>query len=260
MINKYWLEFSKIYARLMRLELKIKQNAYIAVKKYYKDGSLEAFDKFFNNKRRKRRYTNDRCNKLELIINNGNLGQLEKIKKLINTLYLSDILNFVLKTQQFKKSEIDSVFYCKIPDGYKILEDCIKNLTLLRNCIAHYNFGLYKKNKKAMLDSLFLFETHMGCNIANIKELPKIENPTIKNIVRVIYFLNPSLITDLESFKEVYCNKHRLLVSLYDDIAFYNGVPINELPSPWTILREVYRLKANVNFGVGIQDYLADLV
>ena len=120
MINKYWLEVSKIYARLMRLELKIKQNAYIAVKKYYKDGSLEAFDKFFNNKRRKRRYTNDRCNKLELIIN--------------------------------------------------------------------------------------------------------------------------------------------LLVSLYDDIAFYNGVPINELPSPWTILREVYRLKANVNFGVGIQDYLADLV
>ena len=145
----------------MRLELKIKQNAYLAVKSVYKDKSLEVFYNFFNNKRRKNRYTNDRCNKLELIINNDSLGQLEKIKRLINILYLSDILNFVLKTHQFKKSDIDCLFYCKIPDKYKILEDCIKNLTLLRNCIAHYNFNLYKNNKRIMLDSLFLFKSEI---------------------------------------------------------------------------------------------------
>lgn len=250
MIEKYWLEFSKIYARLMRLELTIKQNSFNAIEAYYANNSLDVFINFFNNKRRKKRYTNERCNKLELIILHPKLSQLQKIKKLINTLYLSDILNLVLKTKQFKISELDKIFYYKIPDKYIILENCIKDLTQLRNCIAHYNFKLYQENKRKFLDSLFLFEIHMGHNIAGIAQLPKLENPSIKNIIQSVYTLKPDLITNLSQINKentkMFCNQHRLVLSLFDDIAIYNGTDANDLSSPWTILREFYRFKAKI--------------
>jgi len=250
MIEKYWLEFSKIYARLMRLELKIKQNAYLAIEKYYGQNALDVFMKFFNNKRRKQRYTNDRNNKIDYIINYPNTSQLRKMKRLINILYLSDVLNLVLKTYQFKKPEIDKVFYYKIPDKYIYLENCIDDLKLLRNCIAHYNFDLYKKNKIKFLDNLFLFEVHLGYNIAGIEQLPKLNNPTIKDIIQAIYHLKPDLVIPLEGFKntnnKIYCNQHRMLITLFDDIALYNGCNANNLPSLWTILRELYRFKNSI--------------
>ena len=247
MIEIYWLEFSKIYARLMRLELTIKQNAFNAIKDYYSENPLDVFIDFFNNKRRKQRYANDRRNKLDYIICNQKYSQLQKMQRLINELYLSDILNLVLKTRQFKIYEISKIFYNKIPDKYKKLEDCIKDLTQLRNCIAHYNFNLYKQNKKKFLDSLFIFELHLGHNIAGIKELPQLQEPTISNIIKAMYYLNPKLILGFKIKNvNVYCNQHRLLLSLFDDIAIYNGLSANDLPSPWVILRELYRFKSKL--------------
>jgi len=249
MIEKYWLEFSKIYARLMRLELTIKKKAFLAVKNYYGENALDVFCKFFNNKRRLKRYANDRRNKLSYIINHQGFSKLEKMQKLLNELYLSDSLHFVLKTTQFKNPTIDNLFYNKIPEKYKTLEDCINNLTKLRNCIAHYNFNLYKENKRNFLDSLFLFEVHLGHNVAGISELPKIETPTIRKIVEKIYELKPELIINLnikEKQEKIYCNHQRMLLSLFDDIAIYNGISANNLPSPWTVLRELYRQKSKI--------------
>jgi len=252
MIEKYWLEFSKIYARLMRLELTIKHNAYLAIKEHNDKNALNEFIKFFQNKRRQQRYTNDRKNKLDYIINHPQKTQLQKMKLLINELYLSDMLNLILKTTQFKIKEIDEIFYNKIPKKYIELENCIKPLTFLRNCIAHYNFKLYKDNKTLFLDSLFLFEVHLGHNIAGIAQLPKFKNkPSIKEIVQEIYNLKPELIADVhtkcsDESKTYYCNQHRMLLSLFDDICIYNGISANDLPSPWTILRELYRFQSEI--------------
>ena len=171
------------------------------------------------------------------------------MKQLLNELYLSDALHFVLKTTQFKIPEIDNLFYNKIPEKYKVLEDCINDLTKLRNCIAHYNFALYKENKRKFLDSLFLFEIHLGHNIAGISELPKIESPTVREIVEKVCELKPELVTNLsikEKQEKIYCNHQRMLLSLFDDIAIYNGISANDLASPWSILREFYRHKSKI--------------
>ena len=42
---------------------------------------------------------------------------------------------------------------------------------------------------------------------------------------------------------EYFYNKHRVLMDLCDDIAMYNGYMPQELPSPWTILRQMYAIK-----------------
>ena len=143
MIEKYWLEFSKIYARLMRLELTIKHNAYLAIKEHYGENALNEFIKFFQNKRRQQRYTNDRKNKLDYIINHPQKTQLQKMKLLINELYLSDMLNLILKTTQFKIKEIDEIFYNKIPKKYifpYVLMASIIDSFILCVFLRTYNF------------------------------------------------------------------------------------------------------------------------
>lgn len=58
MIYFYWYEFSKIYARLMRLEIQIKRNIVFAVQKNYGNNSYNRFICFFqDNKKRRKRYT-----------------------------------------------------------------------------------------------------------------------------------------------------------------------------------------------------------
>lgn len=252
MIDFYWYEFSKIYARLMRLEIQIKRNIIYAVEKNYTDHSYSRFIWFFkDNNKRRNRYTYDNKCKFDKIINNKKLSDNEKFRELVNILYLSDLLNMVLKTTQFKTIAMANDFYYKTPDDITILLNSMKNLIDLRNCIAHYKFEEYENNKKRFLDSLFLFEIHLGHNIGGILELPKINKPSTKSILNAISIIKPELIITLNKNKNpkdpLYFNQHRMLLTLFDDIAIYNGMKSSNLPSPWSILREMFRLKAQLN-------------
>lgn len=251
MIDFYWYEFSKIYARLMRLEIQIKRNIVFAVQKNYGNNSYNRFICFFqDNKKRRKRYTYDNKCKFDEIINNSKFTNDEKFYKLVNILYLSDLLNMVLKTTQFKTLAIANDFYYKVPENISVLKDEMKNLVDLRNCIAHYKFEEYEHNKEKFLDSLFLFEIHLGHNIAGLLELPKIKRPTTKSILNAIYDIKPELILNLQEKcnpkDALYFNQHRMLLTLFDDIAIYNGMKSSKLPSPWSILREMFRLKAEI--------------
>ena len=117
----------------------------------------------------------------------------------------------------------------------------------MRNTIAHYNFKDYEQNKNDYLDTLLLFEIHMGKNIKGILEFPKFpEKPAIRNILLAIKDLRPDLLEiDLNKDDEMeyFYNKHRVLMDLCDEIALYNGYEPKDLPSPWTILRQMYSLK-----------------
>lgn len=261
MIEFYWYEFSKIYARLMRLEIQIKRNIVFAVKKNYGDTSYNRFIWFFrDNKKRRNRYTYDNKCKFDRVIHNKKIPDNEKFNKLVNMLYLSDLLNMVLKTTQFKTIAMTNDFYYKIPENILVLENCMKDLVDLRNCIAHYKFEEYENNKEKFLDSLFLFEIHLGHNIAGILELPKIKKPSTKSILNAIYTIKPDLIQTLQKNRNpqdaLYFNQHRMLLTLFDDIAIYNGMKSSKLPSPWSILREMFRLKAKIkpNKQIKIED------
>lgn len=251
MIEEYWYEFSKLYARLMRLEIGIKRSAFYAVTKYYKGQSLYEFRRFFKNKRRKERYVKNKKLLFDEILNNKQINDIQKFQKLLDILYISDLLNFVLKTKEFAKEEILNDFYYKMPENMLDLSMHIDEIKELRNCVAHFKFEQYKINKKKYLDTLLNFEIHNGHNIIGVLELPKLKNkPSAKEILNSIHKLKPDLIEDFSLKKATvepyYYNTHRLLLSLYDDIALYNGYTAKELPSPWTILRQMYRVKSEI--------------
>ena len=50
MIDKYYFEFSKLYCRIMRLEMQMKKKLISSVVGYYKDEVITEFNKFFYNK------------------------------------------------------------------------------------------------------------------------------------------------------------------------------------------------------------------
>lgn len=92
MIEKYYFEFSKIYGRLMRLEMQIKKMLINSLFDYYKNDVVKVFNDFFRNKDRLKRYNSKNGNSLVAILNNPQMNQYKKFQNLINQLYLSDLL------------------------------------------------------------------------------------------------------------------------------------------------------------------------
>lgn len=248
MIEKYYFEFSKVYCRLMRLEMQLKKMLISSVLNYYKDDVINVFQKFFNNKDRLSRYSHKNGNSFLAILKNPQITtDSQKFIRLVNIMYLSDILFMVLCCEQFRREEIINNFYFKVPEKYGKLTSSRQKLLDLRNDIAHYNFKDYEQNRKEYLDALLMFEIHMGRNIKGVLEFPHFEEkPSVRTILLSIKELRPDLL-DIDPNKddemEYFYNKHRVLMDLCDDIAMYNGYMPQELPSPWTILRQMYAIK-----------------
>ncbi len=248
MLEKYYFEFSKIYSRLMRLEMQIKQRVIDSVIPCYKENVLLEFKKFFENKNRLERYNNKNGNSFRAIIKNPQITtSTQKFTRLINIMYLSDVLFLVLCCKQFRKKEIIDKFYVNVPEKFAKLTSSRLLITDLRNAIAHYNFKDYEQNKIEYIDALFLFEYYIGNNIKGINEFPRFSSkPSVRNILLTIKDLRPDLLDidiNRDDEMEYYYNKHRILLDLCDDIAIYNGYTPKDLPSPWTILREMYEIK-----------------
>ena len=94
MLEKYYFEFSKIYGRLMRLEMQIKQRLISSVLAYYKDDVIKTFEKFFYNKDRLSRYNHKTGNSFLAILKNPQITkESQKFIKLINIMFLSDIFS-----------------------------------------------------------------------------------------------------------------------------------------------------------------------
>lgn len=263
MIEKYYFEFSKLYCRLMRLEMQMKKKLISSVVGYYKDNIITTFEKFFYNKERLSRYNHKTGNSFLAILKNPQITkESQKFIKLVNIMYLSDILFLFLCCEQFRKEEIVKNFYHKIPKKYGTL---IKNRSLLldlRNTIAHYNFRDFEQNRIAYLNALVLFESYLERNIDGFAEFPKFETkPSVKIILQSIKKARPDLFNinpNKEDEMEYYYNKHRVLLDLCDDIALFNGYTPNELPSPWTVLRQMYAInqgdKSPETYNVNIYD------
>ena len=61
---------------------------------------------------------------------------------------------------------------------------------------------------------------------------------SIKETRPDLFEINPNKDDEME----YYYNKHRVLLDLCDDIALFNGYSPSELPSPWTVLRQMYAI------------------
>ena len=86
----------------------------------------------------------------------------------------------------------------------------------------------------------FIFDCKI--NLSNVSHKIfwlKCDNET-KNRIKG-FEINPNKDDEME----YYCNKHRVLLDLCDDIALFNGNTPSELPSPWTVLRQMYAINQN---------------
>lgn len=231
----------------MRLELQIKISAFSAIIKVYQKDAFLQFKNFFTNNPRNKKYNNAKGNILNSIMNNNKLSDEEKLKQLLQNLYLSDLLTLMLTYKQFMIDEINEIFYFKIPENYINIKKKRFLLKDLRNDIAHYNFSNYEKNKKEYWDALLEFEIYFGFSTKGILELPFFgHKPTTREILYKIGEARPDLLKANFEENEYFYNKDRILLDLYDEIALYNGYDETDLQSPWSILREVYRVKSEI--------------
>ena len=162
MNEKYFQEFSDVYCRLMRLEILMKKKLISSLLAYYKEDIIKEFDKFFFNKTRLQRYDNKIGNSFLSILKNPQITKdSKKFIKLINIMYLSDVLFIALCCEQFRKQEIIEKFYANIPEKYGNLIKNRQILLDLRNTIAHYNIRDYIQNKNQYLSVLEMFEKHI---------------------------------------------------------------------------------------------------
>lgn len=169
MLEKYELEFSELFRRLMHLEITIRNRILFSTEKIYGNSSFSEFKNFFINPYVYEQYdTKSKSNRLLKIIKNNEFSNNEKFIRLINTLYISHLLSFSLKYKQFySNKEILNLFYFIKPENAQAFKTLRKKSVLikeLRNDIVHFNFENYENNKENYLEALCLFEFHIGCH------------------------------------------------------------------------------------------------
>lgn len=229
------MELSKIYKRILNVEILLKDRIKSALITTY---PKQEFNRIFNYvntviSRSKYKYKKNgrNNNKIDDILN-LKIEQKEKLNYLFNTIYLSDTLKIltdyapIYKDRNFKNN-----FYINIP-YFSTVQQNASNLKKLRNAIMHFNYDNYYKNKKEYLSSLSFWERLLDCSLSFVHELPNIK-PTTTNILKLIK----------ENYPDTYTENDRLVVDVFDDIAFINGVSINKLPKYWTIGRQWYKIK-----------------
>jgi len=241
----YLIEFSKIYKRLMELEICLKNKIYDSIITTYPDTFYEKIEPFFIQENICKKHYKKKTNELLDILNNPTYSKKEKFKEALDLLYLSDILKLLVEEETYyTDKKLTDLLYETKPQDFNYLKYCKGFLCLLRNNIAHYNYKDYEKKRKKYIKALVYFETHIGCSLKKLHELPKLSHkPSVNEILKAIYQIEPALFAKKDSPELTKVNKDRYLCDLYDDLAIINGWNYNELPSHWTILRSKYSFK-----------------
>lgn len=216
--EEYEYEFSKIYKRLLRLELLMKYRIINLSLYVYKDEVMNIFSKFFNNKYIYEAYSTKKTkeNNFIKIRDNKSIMPMLKFEKIINMLTLRHVLHFIFTEEKFRVQEIQNKFYMVKIEKFKELRNAREALVELRNHIAHFNFKGYSSKKIEYLHALILYEIALGCSLGKYGDpcnnLGYKPNMTI--IMNKIYELCPQLfMKDVDNSIFPY-NKDRIIVDM----------------------------------------------
>jgi len=238
-------EFSKIYKRLLRLELLIKHKIINNVLIVYKDNAMTVFKKFFNNEYIYKSYKNESKdrNYFIKIRDNKSLNNVIKFQQIMNMLTLRHLLHFIFTEEAFRTPEIVNNFYSKKDIKFKELKKNQFSLIKLRNYVAHFNFTEYEIDKTKYLHILMLYEICLGCSLGKYENIPCNlgYKPNMTTIINKIYELCPELFKKNISNIQFPYNKDRMIVDMYEDIAVLNGWEYKELKSQWDVIRAKYK-------------------
>ena len=243
--EKYEYEFSKIYKRMLRLELLIKHKIINLSINIYKDDVMKIYNKFFNNSYIIKKYCSDKKqeNYFLTIRDSKSIPNIIKFERLINMLMLRHTLHFIFTEEAFRIDEIQKEFYAIKIEKFKKLRDNREALIALRNHIAHFNFKAYHSKKSEYLNALLLYEYCLGCSLGKYgNKIPTNlgNKPNMTKIIQTIFELAPELFTKNTPQEQFPHNKDRILVDLYEDIAVLNGWEYCELKSQWDVIRKKY--------------------
>ena len=228
------VEFSKIYKRVMDLELRLKHRFLQTLLSVFKDKAFYRITPFlkkkFKNRYVKKNKDKQRDKLIDLI--NSNKSDTAKLHQFIQMAYLSDIMTILKECKPiYQDSNFSNKFYC-----YKIKFNNLKRyaalLVKLRNNIMHFNINSYRQNKKEYLIALSYWEKQVMCTICFMHDLPKIK-PTTRGLLRL-------LANNINNFFKL---DDRIVCDMFDDLAFLNGKPVDKLPPLWSVVRSFYELK-----------------
>lgn len=234
------LELSKLYKRVLNVEVALKRQIANTLQKTYPGKEFNRLLPFLKNKISHQKYfkkthKNQVRDKINDIISSNDTQEV-KLLKFLRIAYLSDTLKIITEYKHITKDKaFRRNFY---PNEYNhmqiqgVTNVHATNLNKLRNTVMHFNFNDYYKNKNKLIKSLIFWERLLYCPNSFMYELPPIKPETTK-ILR-------QLANSCPGFWNM---DDRVITDMFDDLALLNGKSIVDLPSFWSIGREIYRLK-----------------
>ena len=237
-MNNDYIEFSKIYKRVMDVEIKLKNSFFNALKTTYPTTMftklIPGIKKYLAGKHKEWRKNQQRDLLFDLI--NKKDTEENKHRAFVKIAYLSDIIKLLIEYQNLHR---DTKFTMNIYGEKLIFNDVKKygsGIVKLRNTIMHFNINDYKTGKNNHLAALYYWEKVLKTNNCFFHKF-NIKKITIINILKEMQDKCPNFNTAND----------RYLCNVFDDIACMNGVKIENLPKLWTIGRTIYNLKKQLN-------------
>lgn len=227
-------EFSKIYKRVLEVELNLKNQMFFVFKTIYGDKMFYRLIPYLKNLKHNKyikKVNKKKRDKIQDIINSNKSAE-EKLHDFLDIAYISDVLNILTEHKLVYTNKLFIEHFYNTNIDINIIKGHCANMISLRNCIMHFKFNQYYDNKIKYLKSLSFWERLLDCSLSFVHELPNIK-PTTTNILKLIK----------DNYPDTYTENDRLVADVFDDIAFINGVSISKLPKYWTIGRQWYKIK-----------------
>lgn len=237
------MEFSKIYKRVLNVELILKRKLIATLKLIYPNKGFNRLIPFLNNNLQHGKYVykdrkgtqRDRVND----IINSQKTQEQKLSLFFKISYLSDTLKILINYNAIRKDKkFRANFYKNKTYNQSELEWNVARLIELRNAVMHFDYELYTNNKTEWLNCLKFWECLLDCPNCFMYKIPK-KCIATKKILRFLTQNVPNFF---------YLND-RIICDMVDELAFLNGKNIENLPPLWSIGRGIYDLKAEYKKG-----------
>lgn len=232
------IEFSKIYKRVMDIELRLKGRLKFALNATFPNRMFFRLTPFLltNFKNRYIEGFGKKSRDLLMDLIKSKKIEEEKLDQFVNMAYLSDLLKILTDNPAiYKDMNFNKNFYCQ-----KVLFNDLKKyaslLKKLRNAIMHFDINTYKQNKIGFIKALSYWELQLNCSKCFIHNLPQVV-PKISPILKLLASYNPDFCTLSD----------RIVCDVFDEVAFLNGKEIKDLPEYWSIVRTYYELKRKHN-------------
>ena len=238
-INRHdFIEFSKIYKRVMDIELCLKERLKYALTATFPNKMFFRLIPFIKTNL-KNRYIegfgkNTRDKLIDLI--NSKKTEEDKINEFVNIAYLSDILKLLTEYPALYKDKNFVRNFYRQSVVFNDLKKYSSALKKLRNAIMHFDILTYKQNKTNYIIALGYWEKLLNCTYSFIHSLPPVE-PKISPILKLLSQYEP----------DFFQTSDRIVCDLFDEVAFLNGRQVKDFPEYWSIVRTFYDLRRKLN-------------